>query len=245
VTQRSPDRFLGGRIEAQQFLNGFRSGTDAVMLAAAIPAQDGEELLELGTGAGVASLCVAARATGCRISGLDISQELVELAQENARANSMENRISFAQADVFDLPERWRRDFHHVFCNPPFHGADGLAPPNEARALALQDDGQLGNWLTTGMRRVRAGGTFTAIIRADRLQEALTVLPPVGVTVFPLWPREGEPAKRIILQVNKNSRAPMMLVPGLILHEKDGRYTQAADAILRGSASLALASPRR
>ena len=72
----SSDHFVGGRILIRQPLKGFRSGTDAVMLAAAIPAKPGDDLLEIGSGAGVASLCVAARVAGCRITGIDIAPEL-------------------------------------------------------------------------------------------------------------------------------------------------------------------------
>jgi tRNA1(Val) A37 N6-methylase TrmN6 len=69
-------------------------------------------------------------------------------------------------------------------------------------------------------------------------------LPEHGVTIFPLWPHAGEPAKRVILQAAKGSRAPTALLQGLVLHENDGRYTRAAEAILRDGASLALAKPR-
>jgi tRNA1(Val) A37 N6-methylase TrmN6 len=107
--------------------------------------------------------------------------------------------------------------------------------------MALQDLGQLDVWLAVGLGRVRSGGTFTAILRADRLAEALTALPAGGLTIFPMWPRNDRPAKRVIVQVRKNSRAPLVLRRGLVLHEGDGRYTTEADEILRAAGSLALA----
>ena len=91
----SEDRFLGGRVILRQPVAGFRAGLDAVMLAACIPAKDGEEILELGSGAGTASLCLAARVSGCNITGIEIDPSLVELANENAAANKMENRVRF------------------------------------------------------------------------------------------------------------------------------------------------------
>ena len=103
----------------------------------------------------------------------------------------------------------------------------------------------LANWLVCGLKRVRGGGTFTAIVRADRLREALEALPLTGVAIFPLWARAGEPAKRIIVQVRKNARTPQILLAGVILHEENGNYTRDADAILRDAGSLALANPRR
>ena len=245
MTGVSEDRFLDGRIVAHQPARGFRSGLDAVMVASAVPATAGDTVLELGSGAGVASLCLAARVPGCVIVGTEFVGSLVDLANSNAEANSMSARVRFEQGDVLHPPAPLRRDFDHVFCNPPFHGEENKSSPQEDRALALWDSGGLGAWLEAGMKRVRSLGTFTTILRTDRLSEALAALPERGLTLFPLWPRANEAAKRIIVQARKDSRAPLSIPTGLVLHQSDGRYTEAADAILRGRGSLALESLSR
>src|SRR5437762_455430 len=99
----SEDHFLGGRIVVRQPLQGFRSGTDAVVLAAAVPAKADDGVLELGCGVGIPSLCLAARIAGCCITGVEIAPELVALAEENARANRLEQRVRFEQSDAFQL----------------------------------------------------------------------------------------------------------------------------------------------
>ena len=233
------DRFLNGRIIVSQPVQGFRSGLDAVMLAAAVPAGDGD-VLELGAGAGAASLCLGARLSPYTVTGIEIDADLTEFANTNARVNGMDTRIRFVAADALALPQELKREFAHVFSNPPFHGGEGMATPDHARQRALHDEGRLGDWLQAGAKRTVSGGTFTAILRADRLGEALAVLPPTGVVVFPLWPRAGEPAKRIIVQLRKGSGAPLAVLPGLILHEAGGGFTPEADAVLRDGASLAL-----
>jgi tRNA1Val (adenine37-N6)-methyltransferase len=235
------DKFLNGRVTVRQSVSGFRSGLDAVMLAAAVPAREGDEVLELGSGAGAASLCLAKR-TGCSIFGLEIDPALAALADENAAQNELP-RAAFTRGDVHDIPPELRRAFDHVMCNPPFHDDEGRASPDPSRAVALQDRGALGDWLKEGTRRVVSGGTFTTILRSDRIGEALVALGSYGVSIFPLWPRTGEPAKRIILQAIKASRAPLVLLPGLVLHESDGRYTRAANAVLRDGGALVPGKP--
>lgn len=238
------DRFLDGRIRVRQTLDGFRSGLDAVLLAAAVPAVRDDEVLELGSGAGVAALCLAARVPGCHVWGLEIDQRLVDLAQANADANGMGERVQFLPGDALAPPKTLRRDFAHVFCNPPFHGEDGQVSPDAGRAAALHDAGRLADWLRAGLKRTGSGGTFTAVLRADRLGEALAALPHRGTLVLPLWPKAGAQAKRAIIQVRKAARHPLGFLPGLVLHEEDSRYTPAADAILRDGAALPLA-PRK
>ena len=230
------DKFLNGRVIVRQPVTGFRSGLDAVMLASAISARDGDEVLELGSGAGAAALCLARR-TNCSVFGLEIDPALTALADENAAENELP-RVTFTDGDVHDVPPALRRAFDHVMCNPPFHDDAGRSSPDDARARALQDSGSLGDWLKEGLRRTVSNGTFTTILRADRIGEALVALGSYGVSIFPLWPRKDEAAKRLIVQVIKSSRTPLAFLPGLVLHESDGRYTAAANAILRDGAAL-------
>jgi tRNA1(Val) A37 N6-methylase TrmN6 len=235
------DTFLDGCVKVKQPESGFRSGLDAVMLAAAVPATPGQSALELGAGAGTASLCLAARVGGLSILGVEKDEMLVSLARSNAIANGAD--CGFMAADIFALPAELKRDFDQVFANPPFHG-EGQASPDAGRAVALMDDGQLRDWLTLGLQRTVSGGFFTAILRADRLNEALVALPQKGVSVFPLWPREGTLPKRVIVQARKGARSPFCLLPGLILHQADGSWTPQADAVLRRGSALALSEAR-
>jgi tRNA1(Val) A37 N6-methylase TrmN6 len=231
------DTFIGGRVLVRQMESGFRSGLDAVMLAASIPAAESDEVLELGAGAGAASLCLARRAC-CSVFGIEIDPELTVLADENAAENELSARVRFLAGDALDVPGELRRSFEHVMCNPPFHDSEGLTSPDAGRARALQDSGALADWLTAGMKRVVSNGTFTAVLRADRLTEALSALGERGVSVFPLWPRAGEAAKRVLVRAVKGSRAPFALLPGLVLHGEGNKYTRAANAILRDGAAL-------
>ena len=235
------ETFLDGRVKIAQPESGFRSGLDAVMLAAAVPAMSGQAALELGAGSGTASLCLLARVGGIRVTGVERDTALAALARDNAAANGVD--CTFAVADIFALPPGLKRDFDHVFANPPFHG-EGQASPDAARAAALMDDGRLSDWLKLGLQRTVSGGFFTTILRADRLNEALGALPDRGLCAFPLWPRQNEAAKRVIVQVRKGSNAPFALLSGLVLHQQDGSWTPEADAVLRRGNALALSGAR-
>ena len=231
------ETFLDGRVKVVQPDSGFRSGLDAVMLAAAVPAAAGQTALELGAGSGAASLCLMARVGGMRVTGVERDAALAALARDNAAANGAD--CTFVAADIFALPAELKRGFDSVFANPPFHG-EGQSSPDAARAAALMDNGALSEWLKLGLQRTVSGGFFTTILRADRFNEALGALPGRGLCAFPLWPRQGKAAKRVIVQVRKGSNAPFVLLPGMVLHQPDGSYTLAAEAILRHGGALEL-----
>ena len=55
----------------------------------------------------------------------------------------------------------------------------------------------------------------------------------------PIHPFADEPAKRVLVHAIKTGRAPLRLLPPLILHDREGgKHTPQAEAILRGEASL-------
>ena len=98
------DDFLGGRISVLQPRSGHRAGSDAVLLAAAVPARAGERVLDVGAGVGAAGLCVAARVPGVELTAVEIDAKLCALAKQNARLNGVS--VRFVQADLFP----WLRD---------------------------------------------------------------------------------------------------------------------------------------
>src|SRR5215475_12998582 len=96
------DAFLDGRIHVRQPAKGFRSGLDAVFLAAACPATSGTSVLEAGCGAGAASICLLARVDAIKVVGVEADRALAILAQENAAANGFGGKFEIVAADLTD-----------------------------------------------------------------------------------------------------------------------------------------------
>lgn len=239
------DRLLGGRVVLQQPLAGFRAAIDPVLLAAAVPASDGESVLDVGCGSGAAALCMAARVDGAQVTGIDADRALVRLAASNAEAGGFGSRARFYLGELTAPPIRLSpASFDHVMANPPFvQEGNGRPSPHPARARAtVEGEAKLSHWLDFSLKMVRIGGTVTVIQRADRLAELLAHLSGRlgALVIFPLWPKQNRAAKRVIVAGRKGSNAPLSILPGLVLHEADGRYTTRAHAILREAAALSL-----
>src|SRR6185295_11456601 len=98
----------------------------------------------------------------------------------------------------------------------------------------------LNAWLSFARALAKGGGWVTTILPPEQLAVALTALSPDGrgAEVFPLWPKSGEPAKRIIVRVRTNARSPLRILPGLILHGTGARPTAEAEAVLRHGQAL-------
>ncbi len=235
------DAFLGGRVQAWQPAQGFRAGLDSVTLAACVPAQHKEHVCELGSGVGVASLCLAARVRDLAVTAVEIDEDLAALA----RANGERNRtpLDVVVADVLKRPRTLaRQSFHHAFTNPPYHDIGrGTRAPQAAKARATSAHAHdLVTWLRFARALVRPKGTITAILPLEQLPLALAALSSEGqgCEIIPLWPKPGSPAKRIIIRTRMNSKAPLQLHAGLVLHTTAGKPSAEAEGVLRHGAPL-------
>jgi tRNA1Val (adenine37-N6)-methyltransferase len=233
------DHLLNGRVSYTQPAQGFRSGIEPVLLSAAVPARRDERVLEGGSGAGAALLCLAARVPGLRGLGVERDPCLVSLATRNAEANGAAG-LAFLAADITAMPGSGT--FDHALANPPYHDPQGTTSPLGARAHAKRrEPGLLSAWTRALAVPLRHRGTLTFILPAGSLLECLAAMTHAGCAanaVQPLWPKQGREAKLVLVRGVKGGHAPLRLLPGLVLHQADGTFTPAAEAILRAGAPL-------
>jgi tRNA1Val (adenine37-N6)-methyltransferase len=241
------DHLLGGTVAISQPKLGFRVGTDAVFLAASVGVNRGR-VLDLGAGVGGVSLCLAKRLNKVEITAVELDPVMVELAKKNAAANGFERRLNVLSADVRALPTSFASSFDHVISNPPYHNPYGTKPKNRQRALAQMGDGlDLGDWVKAAFWAAKPRGRISFICRADRGGELVHLFANLGASEtlqFPLWPRPMVPAGRVIVQVRKSVTGPGAILPGLVVHDDNGDFTDAASRVMKGS-GLFMSHPAR
>ncbi len=243
------DGLLGGRVTLLQPARGYRAGMDAALLAAAVDAKPGERALEAGCGAGAALFQAAWRAPEAFFTGVERDHSALRLAEENITLNGAEGRVRARIGDVGrgfagqGFLEKDEAPFDLAFANPPFFDDPGAlrAPAEEKRGAWMADAG-LDAWTRFLLKAVREGGRVVMIHRAERLADLLALL---GTTagsfqIRPVHPHADEPAKRVIVRAVKTGKAPLKLLPALVLHERGGaKHTAEAEAVMRGEAGLA------
>jgi len=220
---------------------GYRAGMDAALLAAACDAAPGERVIEAGCGAGAVLMQIAARRPGVALTGLERDPAMAALARRNAALNGADATI--VEGDVakgfraLDLPV-----FDRAVSNPPFFDDPGaLRAPSPGKSGAWMADDGLGAWTRFLLKSVREGGRIVVIHRADRLADLLAGLGETAgsFAIRPIHAFADEPAKRVLVQAIKTGKAPLRLLPPLVLHARDGaKHTAEAEAVLRGEAGL-------
>jgi tRNA1(Val) A37 N6-methylase TrmN6 len=131
-----------------------------------------------------------------------------------------------------------------VLMNPPFNAAQNPSPDLRRRAAHEAAADTLDAWIGTALRLLRSSGEVTLIWRADGMADVLASLAAGfgAMAVLPIYPKPDAAAIRVIVRAVKAGRAPLVLLPGLVLADHNGKPTAEAEAVLRGGASLPLAS---
>lgn len=230
---------------------GHRAGTDAMMLAGAVPSAFAGRLADLGAGAGAAGLAVAARCPQARVVLVERSPVMADYARRTlAHASNahLAARAEVIEADV-ELSGREREatglqaeSFDFAILNPPFNAAADRASPDALRREAhVMGDTLWERWLRTAAALVRPRGGLALIARPESLPAILQALGSRfgGAELLAIHPRQDAPAIRVVLRAIRGSRKKLSLHPPLALHHGTGHgFSPRADAVNNGLASL-------
>ncbi len=244
------DAVLGGRLRLLQKRRGHRVGHDAILLAAATDARAGDRVIDLGSGIGAAGLAVALRVPDADVTLVELDPELAAIASDNIARNGFGDRARAVTLDV-TAPEAEfaARGLHdgmadRVLMNPPFNDPvrQTMSPDPGRRLAHAADGGVLPAWIDAASRLLHSAGELTLIWRADGLSEVLSALGPDfgSIVVMPVHGRTGQPAIRVLVRAAKGGHAPLLLLAGLDLNDREGRPTSEAEAVLRGAEPLPL-----
>lgn len=254
------DSFLSGQVHLRQPLDGYRVGTDAVMLAASIntgtaakeqaskltgktkgkQAESLKRLLDMGAGVGGISLAVCQRRTDVKITAVEKDRASYDLLCHNISVNNRTENIRPYMGDVLALPRVLRGSFDHVFANPPFHHNSDMPSRSRRRRIAHYADGAaLSGWVASALWALKPKGRVSFIVRADRTDQVMRGLSDGGageILLCPLWSYRSSPAIRMIITARAGVKGAMALLPGLVLHHASGALTSEARRVMKGEA---------
>ena len=251
IADTTEDAVLGGRLKLRQPRKGHRVGHDAILLAAATGARDGEHAVDLGAGVGGAGLALAARVPALTLTMIEIDAGLGALAKDNAELNAMGPRVRVlvcdaGKSDALASAGLAAGSIDRVLMNPPFNDErrQNVSPDPRRRLAHAGGPDLLPRWIGAAGWLLKPQGSLTLIWRAEALQDVIAALTPAfgGIAVLPVYPRANAPAIRVLVRALKDGTGALREYPGLVLNDGNNRPSDAAEAVLRGGEPLALAS---
>ena len=234
------DYLLDKKVKIFQPTNGYRASSDAVILSSLIDeklVRGGDEILDVGSGTGAISLCLAKRLKhkSVRLTGLDIQSELVELSNKSATVNNFADFLHYEHFDIREKTSLQGGSFDWVITNPPYSDHD-MPSPNPSKKIAHNHQGfDLESWLSFCLKMLKPKGHVLLINRAEAINEILSAMynKAGGIQILPIYSKVGQDAKRVAVIAQKGSRGISKILPPFYTHNADSTYTTKAQQILR------------
>jgi len=252
IYQTTYDKFLNGSIIIEQLLEGGRSGSDTILLAASIPANPGEAILEVGTGNGTASIALAKQISDLKIIAIDIDPINLNIAKRNVISNKLSKNIDMFNEDItkrnlsFSFKNKIIKSFNHIFMNPPYYDANKIIlPTSDHNKVAKSFNYNLmDSWLDVSLRLIKQKGTITIINKVANLDIIIRKLSTYGsLIILPLAANNKKETDRIIINFKMGSKSNTRILNSIILHSDLGTYSNDVEDVLRGRARIDITKP--
>lgn len=211
---------------------GFCFGMDAVLLSGFARVGEGERVLDLGTGTGIIPILLEAKTRGLHFTGLEIQEEMAEMAARSAALNGLEERVEIVQGDIKEASRLFgKASFDVVTSNPPYMNDNhGLKNPDLPKAIARHEVlCTLEDVVREAALLLKPGGRFYMVHRPHRLAEIIAVLkahklePKRMKLVHPFVDKE---ANMVLLEAVRGGRSMMKVEAPIIVYQAPGVYTE-------------------
>ena len=211
---------------------GFCFGMDAVLLSGFAQVKEGEVAVDLGTGTGIIPILLEAKTNGKHFTGLEIQEEVAEMAGRSVRLNQLEDRVDIVRGDIKEASRLFgKASFDVVTSNPPYMNDNhGLKNPDLPKAIARHEVFcTLDDVCREASLLLKSGGRFYMVHRPHRLVEIITALktyklePKRMKLVHPFADKE---ANMVLIEAVRGGKSMMKVEAPIIVYKEPGVYTQ-------------------
>ena len=212
--------------------NGFCFGMDAVLLSGFARVKQGEKAIDLGTGTGIIPILLEAKYEGEHYTGLEIQDEVAEMAARSVALNHLEEKVSIVKGDIKEASRLFgAASFDVVTSNPPYmNDAHGLKNPDLPKAISRHEVlCTLDDVTREAARLLRPGGRFYMVHRPHRLIEIITAL-----TKYKLEPKRmkmvhpfvEKDANMVLIEAVRGGKSMIKVEAPIVVYQEPGVYTQ-------------------
>lgn len=198
-----------------------------------------KEILDLCTGNAPIPLILSTK-TKAHITGVEIQEDIYNLAKKSVLYNKLENRISLINDNLNNLKKLYPSDyFDLITVNPPYFKNLELSSKNinEHKTIARHE-------ITTNIEEIakissyllKNGGRFALVHRTERLFEIIEIVRKyklIPKKIQMIYPKENKESNLFMLECIKNGKLEVKFFPPLYVHNEDGTYKEEIKKIFK------------
>lgn len=221
------------QFQVEQQNDVFKIGTDGLLLATWVSAQNPKDILDIGTGTGLISLVLAQRFPNASITGIDVQSNAVDLAQKNFKHSPWHNRLTAKHSSLQDMETR---SYDLIVSNPPFFENRLKSPDNASKNIARHNDSLPFSAFSKGINRLLStNGVFAIVLPFDEFQSFAQLLKDEGIHLYSYCEVKGHadaPVKRILATFTREDKFAVKK-EALTLEKSRHQYTEEYKSLIQ------------
>lgn len=214
-----------------QDTEGFCFGVDAVLLANFARVKKNTKVADLGTGTGIIPILIAGKSRASKIYGVEIQDEVAEMANRSVILNDLEDRVEIVNRDLKEITEVLDKNtFDVITSNPPYMHAQGIINLNDKKAISRHSiKCNMEDVLKAASDLLKPNGRFFMVNRPIRFADMVYFgrmhnLEPKVVRF--VHPRASKAPNLILIEYVKGGKPEMKILDPLYVYNEENKYTE-------------------
>jgi tRNA1Val (adenine37-N6)-methyltransferase len=237
MEEETLDEILNGRLRVFQKKKGYRFSLDSILLAHFVSLKPRARAIELGCGSGIILIILAKHFPYVDFSGLEIQEELANMARKNIEINSLDGMVKIFTGDAKIALDIFNASlFDAVIFNPPYRKLNsGRINPILEKALARHEiRGSLKVFLNAAKYLLKPEGKVFTVYPAKRLIELVSLfrenaIEPKRIKV--VFSDFLSDAEFILVEGRLDGREELKIETPLFIYQEDKTYTNEMNNI--------------
>lgn len=241
--ERLDDLNLNG-LKIIQKKSGFKFGTDAVLLTDFVDVSKGAKVLDLGTGTGIIPILLAAKTKASNIIGIEIQDEMANMAKRSVSLNSLEDSVEIKHGDIKNaLHEFSLSSFDVIVSNPPYSKKNaGITNLDDSKSISRHEILiTLEELVAVSARLLKPGGQLAMVHKPERLVDIVWEMRKNKVEpkyIRFVHPTPNKKANILLIKGTRDGGADLKMMPPLYIYDQNGNYSDEINQIYSRGAKL-------
>ena len=217
--------------------DGFKFGIDAVLLSDFACIKNKHRVIDLCTGTGIIPFLIYGKYEPQSIYGLEIQEEMVDMAKRSVKLNSLDEKVFFLNEDLKNIEFLKKLEkFDVVTVNPPYKlNNSGIINPNDKLAIARHEIlCNLEDVISASRVLLKDNGRLFMIHRPERLADIFTLMRKYKIEpkrVKMIHPKIGKAPNIVLVEGQRDGGAYLKWEAPLYVYDDNGTYTKEIDSI--------------
>ena len=217
--------------------DSFRFGVDAVLLSEFANIKKNFRVIDLCTGTGIVPFLMLGKYVPKEIVGIEVQEEIAEMANRSIALNNVEDRIKFINRDLKDIEFlKQLGRFDALTVNPPYKlNNSGIVNPSDKLAIARHEVlCTLEDVIATSRILLKDNGRMYMVHRPERLADILILMRKYKIEpkrIRMVHPNTKKAPNIVLIEGQRDGGQFLKWEPPLYVYNDNGEYSDEINKI--------------